>query len=119
MSDYIEVDGLRVGPCMWRNLKEQNEQLKARVAELEDALVWSLGKLSIEVPVSGGNASYIRAFEKSGAVLGRSSSESWLLRKQAEAVEEMASQPKRWEPGELFAYAQHLRQHANKLENKQ
>jgi hypothetical protein len=35
MSDYIEVDGLRVGPCMWRSKVEEVERLQARVAELE------------------------------------------------------------------------------------
>jgi len=35
MSDYIEVDGLRVGPCVWRSKVEEVEQLRARVAELE------------------------------------------------------------------------------------
>ena len=35
MTDYIEVDGLLVGPCMWRSKVEEVEQLQARVAELE------------------------------------------------------------------------------------
>ena len=35
MSDYIEVDGLRVGACMWRSKVEEVEQLQERVAELE------------------------------------------------------------------------------------
>jgi len=35
MSDYIEVDGLRVGPCVWRSKVEEVERLQARVAELE------------------------------------------------------------------------------------
>lgn len=42
MSDYIEVDGLRVGPCMWRNAKDEItrlqsevERLRGRCAELE------------------------------------------------------------------------------------
>ena len=32
MTDYIEVDGLRVGPYMWRSKVEEVEQLRARVA---------------------------------------------------------------------------------------
>ena len=35
MTDYIEVDWLRVGPCMWRSKVEEVEQLQERVAELE------------------------------------------------------------------------------------
>ena len=35
MSNYIEVDGLRVDPCMWRSKVEEVERLQARVAELE------------------------------------------------------------------------------------
>lgn len=62
------------------------EQAEARVAELEDALVWALGKLSIEVPVTGGNVSYIRAFEKADKALS-SNGRAYLLRKQAEAVD--------------------------------
>jgi len=30
MSDYIEVDGLRVGPCMWRS-KVEEEQNRRRL----------------------------------------------------------------------------------------
>jgi hypothetical protein len=107
---------------------KQLKQARARVAELEDALVWSLGKLSIEVPVSGGNVSYIRAFEKAGAVLGRASSESWLLRKQAEAVEKFGQEIGVFDPEyddqeyvevprrEVKRYAQRLRQQADEIE---
>lgn len=64
---------------------DEIDRLKARVAELEDALVWALGKLSIEVPVTGGNVSYIRAFEKADKALS-SDGRAYLLRKQAEAI---------------------------------
>ena len=37
MSDYIEVDGLRVGPCMWRSKVEEVEQLRAANRDLQ---VW-------------------------------------------------------------------------------
>jgi hypothetical protein len=66
-------------------LCDRLERAEARVSELEDALVWALGKLSIEVPVTGGNVSYIRAFEKADKALS-SNGRTYLLRKQAEAV---------------------------------
>ena len=37
MTDYIEVDGLRVGPCMWRSKVEEVEQLRAANRDLQ---VW-------------------------------------------------------------------------------
>jgi hypothetical protein len=66
-------------------LRQQLVKSESRVAELEDALVWALGKLSIEVPVTGGNVTYIRAFEKADKALS-SNGRTYLLRKQAEAV---------------------------------
>ena len=41
MSNYIEVDGLRVDPCMWRSKVEEVEQLRARVAELCDLIKYA------------------------------------------------------------------------------
>ena len=41
MSDYIEVDGLRVGPCMWRSKVEEVDQLQAQVAELYDLIKYA------------------------------------------------------------------------------
>lgn len=104
--------------------QKEIDRLRARVAELEDALVWSLGKLSIEVPVSGGNASYIRAFEKADSALGKTSSEPWLLRKQAKAVEDCVRSNKSVYltdfAGRMIGHcndcAQRLRQQADEIE---
>ena len=41
MTDYIEVDGLRVDPCMWRSKVEEVERLQARVAELYDLIKYA------------------------------------------------------------------------------
>ena len=62
MTDYIEVDGLRVGPCMWRSKVEEVEQLRARVAELEQAVSVPDGLLNHIV-------SMIDLHEKRGVVL--------------------------------------------------
>ena len=50
MTDYIEVDGLRVGPCMWRSKVEEVEQLRARVAELEAYHHAHSDKQAVSVP---------------------------------------------------------------------
>lgn len=106
-------------------LEDENEQLKARVAEIEDALVWALGKLSIEVPVTSGNVSYIRAFEKADKALS-SGGKAWLLRQQADTAEKAIVFALRTvgnvDPFEVnihkFAndYAQRLRQQADEAE---
>jgi len=54
MSDYIEVDGLRVGPCMWRSKVEEVEHLRARVAV--QASSRAISSCS-EIPNSSGHAS--------------------------------------------------------------
>ena len=99
MSDLIAVPKHKVDRLAEKltTAQAEIEALRARCGELEDALVWALGKLSIEVPVSGGNVTYTRAFEKADSALGKSSSEPWLLRKQAEAVDkeiDMGEPPK-------------------------
>ena len=50
MSNYIEVDGLRVGPCMWRSKVEEVEQLRARVAEIEAYHHAHSDKQAVSVP---------------------------------------------------------------------
>ena len=50
MTDYIEVDGLRVGPCMWRSKVEEVEQLQERVAELEAYHHAHSDKQAVSVP---------------------------------------------------------------------
>jgi len=102
------------------DLRANLEQAEARTAELEDALVWALGKLSIEVPVTGGNVSYIRAFEKADKALS-SNGKAWLLRKQAEAVEAFVEPYYRtpFTRGIVMdgqEYAQRLRQQADEAE---
>lgn len=79
MSDYIEVDGLKVGPYMWVALKMENDELRqqleqaeARCAELEDA------ERKLEE---------LCAFHYGGGVKGYKIGEAWVLRKQADAVE--------------------------------
>ena len=41
MSNYIEVDGLRVDPCMWRSKVEEVERLQARVAQLYNLIKYA------------------------------------------------------------------------------
>jgi len=95
MSDYIEVDGLRVGPCVWRSKVEEVEQLRARVAELYDLIKYA--QVDSCVCMCG---DYIKDHNQSSghspvAVLDHAveqinkegSSEAFILRKQAEAVQ--------------------------------
>lgn len=101
---------------VFEDMKAAKEKAEARLAELEDALVWALGKLSIEVPLTGGNISYIRAFEKADKALS-SNGRAYLLRKQAEAVEKCAegltdSRSQAW----LMREANQLRNQADEAE---
>ena len=88
MSDYIEVDGLRVGPYMWRNAKDELtrlqsevERLRGRLNEINNlvALRWSNG-----VPTHSEMLEEVEQLSKPGT------GSAWLLRKQAEAVEALA-----------------------------
>ncbi len=101
-----------------QTLRQQLAESQGRVAELEDALVWALGKLAIEVPTVGGSVSYMRAFEKAEAALGKSSSKAFILHKQAEAVEYMMLDLPDGHPFKVRAKneAQRLRQTADDAE---
>jgi hypothetical protein len=95
MSDYIEVDGLRVGPCMWRSKVEEVDQLQAQVAELYDLIKYAQvdsgvcmcgddikdhNQASGHSPVDVWDHA-VEQVDKGGT------SEALILRKQAEAVQ--------------------------------
>lgn len=118
MSDYIEVDGLRVGPCMWRNakdeltrLKSEVERLRGRLAELEDVVE---------------NYEALKRMHRLDNYPNELAAKAWLLRKQAEAVEpairtalrNLGNADLTEEDIDQFAYdyAQRLRQQADEAE---
>ena len=107
MSDYIEVDGLRVGPCVWRSKVEEVERLQARVAELYDLIKYA--QVDSGVCMCGDNMQdHNQASEHSPVdvwdhaveqVDKGGTSEALILRKQAEAVQasrQAVSVPDAW-----------------------
>ena len=107
MSNYIEVDGLRVDPCMWRSKVEEVEQLRARVAELCDLIKYAQENSGVCMcgdDIKDHNQSsghppvdvWDHAVEQ---VDQGETSEALILRKQAEAVQasrQAASVPEGW-----------------------
>jgi DNA mismatch repair protein MutH len=99
MSNYIEVDGLRVDPCMWRSKVEEVEQLRARVAELCDLIKYAQVKSG--ACMCGDNMqdhnqysghSPVDVWDHAVEQINKEgSSEAFILRKQAEAVDVAAS----------------------------
>ena len=95
MSNYIEVDGLRVDPCMWRSKVEEVEQLRARVAELCDLIKYAQENSGVcmcgddikDHNQASGHSSVdvwdhaVEQIDKGGT------SEAFIKRKQADAVE--------------------------------
>jgi len=99
------------------SIQLERDELRARVAELEDALVWAIGKLSIEAPVVGGNIAYIRAFEKASKTLGNGTSKPFILREQAEAVARISENMVRpMTKEDMVRVAELLRQQADDIE---
>jgi len=90
-----------------RHLRQQLEQAEARVAELEDAASWC--------EAENGDMQSLMALV---GVVERGNSQSWLLRKQAEAVEKAAKRctPKGLPLSSILGYAQRLRQQADEAE---
>ena len=91
MSDYIEVDGLRVGPCVWRSKVEEVERLQARVAELVAVAVSVRDDLLLrsEIDSDGTRCVNLSASKWSSFcdVIDDNNSEAFITRKQAEAVQ--------------------------------
>ena len=122
MSDCIEVDGLRVGPHMWRNLKTENERLQAQVAELVVALQDAVEIIQADANTEENYASLCRM----GNALSKSSSTAWLLRQKAEAIERAAVENRITRPhapdfvlySDLLFDAQELTEQADKLEQE-
>ncbi|MDX1816073.1 MAG: hypothetical protein R3180_00030 [Marinobacter sp.] len=92
------------------SLEDEVAQLRRQLEQAEALLKASERRASVATEALDAEA------ENHAKLRNSLHSGTWLLRKQAEAIEEMATQPKRWEPGELFAYAQRLRQQAAEVE---
>ena len=99
MTDYIEVDGLRVGPCMWRSKVEEIDQLQAQVAELYDLIKYAqvdsgvcmCGDDMQDHNQSSGHSPVDLWDHAVEQINKEGSSEAFILRKQVEAVEDFAS----------------------------
>jgi hypothetical protein len=129
VSDYIEVDGLRVGACMWRSKVEEVEQLRARVAELEDLIRYAQVESGvcmcgedIQTHNQRSGHSPVDIWDHArGAVLKSSTSKPFILHKQAEAIEAVAEQYTPWGISQkytAFAVSQHLEAEAKRLSNE-
>ena len=94
MSNYIEVDGLRVDPCMWRSKVEEVEQLRARVAELCDLIKYAQENSGVcmcgddikDHNQSNGHSPVDVLDHAVEQINKEGSSEAFILRKQAEAL---------------------------------
>ena len=95
MSNYIEVDGLRVDPCMWRSKVEEVEQLRARVAELCDLIKYAQENSGVcmcgdDIKVHNQSSGHppVDVWDHAVEQVDQGeTSEALILRKQAEAVQ--------------------------------
>ena len=91
MSNYIEVDGLRVDPCMWRSKVEEVERLQAQVVELVAVAVSVRDDLLLrsEIDSDGTRCVNLSASKWSSFcdVIDDNNSEAFILREQEEAVQ--------------------------------
>ena len=109
MTDYIEVDGLRVGPCMWRSKADEVEQLRARVAELTEMFAQGFD--------ADGDLDEWRERAMKSIAGGLPSADAFSKRQQAIGIETwLFGGP---ELGNLDDFAQQLRDEADKAEQEQ